>query len=321
MTISSKTQKILWGRSANRCAICHCELVENSTEEDDESIVGDVCHIVARECKGPRGLPSLTPTERDNYNNLILLCKVHHKIVDDQPNEYTIGHLKKIKQAHEDWVRQSLETFDPDKQQDDEVYVDYIEEWADLAEIDTWNIWSSWVFAFEPLILTDRMQKLEELHKWLTSRAWPGRYAELESSFENFRRVLDDFTGTFCFYGEEVNGEQWKITYRVIPGWNPSLYWYLDRKFHFAANLVQDLTLELTRAANYMCDTVRATVLPTYRIKEGKSTVEKHGKVVCPEYRNDERNQHPYPGLEKFKAGRVNRDDHCGEGYEPKRED
>ena len=249
------------------------------------------------------------------------MCKVHHKTIDDQPNKYTIEHLKKLKQAHEDWVRRSLEIFDPDKQRDDEVYVGYIEEWAVLAEIDTWDNRSSWVFAFEPLISTDRMQRLEKLRKWLTSRAWPNRYAELESSFENFHRVLDDFIKTFCSYGEEVNGEQWKIKYPVIPEWNTSLYWYLDRKFHFTANLVRDLMLELTRAANYICDTVRATVLPTYRIKEGKSTVEKPDKVVCPEYRNDERNQRPYPGLEKFKAERVNRDDHCREGCEPKRED
>lgn len=40
--------------------------------------------------------------------NLILLCAVHHKLVDDQPHEYTPGKLRDVKAKHEAWVQTSL---------------------------------------------------------------------------------------------------------------------------------------------------------------------------------------------------------------------
>ncbi|MCH1643274.1 HNH endonuclease, partial [Paenibacillus timonensis] len=76
MSISSKTRKMLWGRAANRCAICKIELVMDETETDDESVIGDECHIVAREEDGPRGESILSKEQRDKYNNLILLYKI-----------------------------------------------------------------------------------------------------------------------------------------------------------------------------------------------------------------------------------------------------
>jgi hypothetical protein len=44
----------------------------------------------------------------DGYENLILLCKVDHKRVDDQPGEYTKERLHEIKAQHEAWVAQTL---------------------------------------------------------------------------------------------------------------------------------------------------------------------------------------------------------------------
>lgn len=108
MAISDKTRKILWARSGNRCAICLRELVDVSTETDDEAIIGEECHIVAREVNGPRGNSPLANDERDKPANLILLCRNHHKKIDDQPNIFTLEVLKKIKAAHETWVSEQL---------------------------------------------------------------------------------------------------------------------------------------------------------------------------------------------------------------------
>jgi hypothetical protein len=110
MTITDKTRKILWARSGNRCAICRRELVNESTEIDDEAIIGEECHIVAREVNGPRGNSPLPIDERDKLANLILLCRNHHKEIDDQFNTFTVEVLKKIKAEHESWVREKLTT-------------------------------------------------------------------------------------------------------------------------------------------------------------------------------------------------------------------
>lgn len=108
MAISDKTRKILWARSGNRCAICLRELVEVSTEIDDEAIIGEECHIIAREINGPRGNVPLANDQRDKPANLILLCRNHHKEIDDQPNTFTVQVLTKIKLAHETWVSEKL---------------------------------------------------------------------------------------------------------------------------------------------------------------------------------------------------------------------
>lgn len=117
MTISDKTRKLLWGHSGNRCAICRQELtLEASSPHDSISVVGDECHIVAREPTWTRGESELSPEQRDDYDNLILLCKVHHKVVDDQRHKYTVEYLKALKTAHELWVRTNLSSVHPKKQ-------------------------------------------------------------------------------------------------------------------------------------------------------------------------------------------------------------
>jgi hypothetical protein len=113
MAISSKTRKILWARSGNRCAICRQELVNQTINHDGEAIIGEECHIVAREINGPRGDSPLPIDERDKPANLILLCRNHHKEVDDQPESFTVEFLKEIKLEHENWVRNKLS---PDRQ-------------------------------------------------------------------------------------------------------------------------------------------------------------------------------------------------------------
>lgn len=78
-----------------------------ATETDAEAVVGDECHIVARTPGGPR-FGAIPADAVDDYANLILLCKVDHKRVDDQPNFFTAERLQAIKTAHESWVHTSL---------------------------------------------------------------------------------------------------------------------------------------------------------------------------------------------------------------------
>ena len=58
----------------------------------------------ARELDGPRGQHRYTGLDLDTYGNLIVLCKNHHKTIDDLPEEYTVDRLKNIKAEHEKWV-------------------------------------------------------------------------------------------------------------------------------------------------------------------------------------------------------------------------
>lgn len=108
MAISDKTRKILWARSGNQCGICKHELVIDGTPQDDDSVVAEECHIISGRERGPRHDPSYPKEKLDSYANLILLCRIHHKMVDDQEDTYTTDILRQMKSNHEAWVAERL---------------------------------------------------------------------------------------------------------------------------------------------------------------------------------------------------------------------
>ncbi len=314
---------MLWGRAANRCAMpdCRIELVMDASETDDESLIGEECHIVARSPDGPRGDVSFPKERIDKYDNLILLCRVHHKLIDDQPATYTVEKLKQIKSMHEKWVKESLGSFDPAKQRDDEIYASYVEKWIELSHLNEWQNWSLWLLSHGQPKLPKYIDKdLYRLREWLFSRIWPNRYPELEDAFENFRRVLQDFQNVFHEYSEEAPELYYTKKIYHIDEWDEKKYQKLAKKYEFHVDLVEDLMLELTRAANYICDKVRQYIDPIFRLKEGLVIVEsgpymdmswRQHKVM---YRGKERTRIPYPGLNEFKKIRNNRDYSFGIG-------
>jgi hypothetical protein len=111
VAINNKDRKVLWARSGNRCALCRRPLVAERTDTDREAIVGDEAHIAARSPGGPR-YGECPDGSIDTYDNLILLCKVDHKKVDDQPGHFTSKTLRKAKADHEAWVDETLQQRD-----------------------------------------------------------------------------------------------------------------------------------------------------------------------------------------------------------------
>ena len=108
MAISDKNRKILWGRSGTKCAMCRHTLVFDSTIDDSESIVGEECHIISGAKNGPRSNSSFLRDKVDDISNIILLCRIHHKQIDDQVETYTPELLRIIKYNHEKWVEEKL---------------------------------------------------------------------------------------------------------------------------------------------------------------------------------------------------------------------
>lgn len=107
---NNRTLKVLWGRSAGRCAMpeCRVELLVDDSEHDPVVVIGDVAHLIAASDEGPRGNKSKSIGKRDEYENLILLCKNCHAKIDGHNKKYTVDVIKKIKADHEAWVRTSL---------------------------------------------------------------------------------------------------------------------------------------------------------------------------------------------------------------------
>lgn len=106
MTVSDLDRKRLWGRSSSRCSLCNRELTKT---EGIDSIIGDEAHIRARKPGGPRYESGYPKDSLDSYENLILLCKVHHKLVDDNAPVFSVAALVEMKKRHERRVKARME--------------------------------------------------------------------------------------------------------------------------------------------------------------------------------------------------------------------
>lgn len=324
MGIQVKTHKMLWGRSGNICAFPDCkkELVMDIHETDDISVIGEEAHIVAREIDGPRGNSPITPDQRDKYGNLILLCSIHHKVIDDHPETYPVELLNQYKKKHEGWVSQNLK-LDKLKQKEDEIYASYIDELIRLADIENYKVWTSWLLSSDhPQMSKDHYDRLRQLITYILSRVWFGRYPELENSINNFNNVLNDLLKVFDHHAEKVGDgtEYWTRKFYKIDRWDEELYNKLLKKYMFHIKLIDDLTLELTRAANYIFDKVRQDLVSGFRINEGVLLVEAgpfrdfSWLAYRAEYRKEETTNSPYPGLREFMTIRSSRDFNSGVG-------
>lgn len=101
--IKDPTRKKLWALSAGRCAICGTELIRN----DSNTNIGQECHIVSPRPSGPRYQSDLE--DYDNYDNIILLCANHHRVIDTDVENYPVSVLKQIKRDHECRIEKKLE--------------------------------------------------------------------------------------------------------------------------------------------------------------------------------------------------------------------
>lgn len=333
MSISLKTHKLLWGYSGNKCAFedCRNDLIADETESDDESIIGDEAHIVARSEDGPRGKSKLSEEERDKYDNLILLCRKHHKIIDDQFNFYTVEKLNKIKKEHESWVKASLK---PDKETEkiDLVYANYIDEIVKVLDFDNWKAWTSHPIGNSSITYANLIA-LEKLPSFIISRFWPNKYDDLEDSIYNLKTVLNDFITVIYKHAEkdstkpkededpELKTIFTETFYKLIYHQDQSVYDKLLKEYIYHTELISDLGIELTRAGNLLIEKIRKYIYPMYRDTEGKllisygPTEDFSYHTFKVEYNYEEKKlKYQYPGLRKFMEIRVNRDLHIGEG-------
>lgn len=103
------TKYQLIARSGGRCQICNEFLLVDSftMSTNDDS---NMAHIVASSPDGPRGDSERSHLLSKDINNLMLLCRKHHNMIDSHPDVYTEEVLSKIKEAQEKRVAMLGET-------------------------------------------------------------------------------------------------------------------------------------------------------------------------------------------------------------------
>ena len=95
---AEKTIRRLFAMSGNACAFPECS---SPLVAPSGTIAGEICHIRAKSPGGPRFDPAQAEADRHGYENLILLCGEHHRVVDAEDRIYTADVLARIKMSHE----------------------------------------------------------------------------------------------------------------------------------------------------------------------------------------------------------------------------
>jgi|SRR4051812_11572193 len=99
-------RSLLLVQAGGRCEFDGCNeyLMEHPITRSWGSF-GQFAHIVAFRSDGPRGSDPARPSEIHDPANLMLLCPICHKLIDDDPTTWTRPVLEGYKKAHEERIR------------------------------------------------------------------------------------------------------------------------------------------------------------------------------------------------------------------------
>jgi CBASS immunity sensor of nucleotide second messenger signals len=102
--LSERSRRVIWARASGRCQYpgCNKSLIGDLISGAEDKNFGFVAHIVADTPTGPRGDVLRSPLLSDDVANLMLLCHVHHKLIDvDAVDDHSEDRLLAMKAAHE----------------------------------------------------------------------------------------------------------------------------------------------------------------------------------------------------------------------------
>jgi len=109
--ISEHTTRLLLVRSGGRCAVCYRDLFTSDITWKSVRL-GERAHIVGRSTseRSPRGDDPLPTAERDEADNLLLLCGTCHDDLDlaESVDVLTVERLRAFKRSHENRIEQLL---------------------------------------------------------------------------------------------------------------------------------------------------------------------------------------------------------------------
>lgn len=98
----------LWVHAGGRCEYrgCNAYLLEDDLTAFTLNLA-DRAHIVgATDAVGsPRGDDPLPAGERNEPDNLMLLCRVHHRLIDARVEAHSVAELRRMKREHETRIR------------------------------------------------------------------------------------------------------------------------------------------------------------------------------------------------------------------------
>lgn len=102
---------VLAKRVGMRCSNPGCRLSTSGPRDEPTKVinVGVASHITAASSGGPRYDPNLSSSERRSFDNGIWLCQTCSKLIDNDPNRYSVSKLREWKRVAEEAARKAIE--------------------------------------------------------------------------------------------------------------------------------------------------------------------------------------------------------------------
>lgn len=271
--MKEKDIKILWGRAANRCAICRCELSQDAKAIAHAFPIGEQAHIVGEQSCAARGESILTAEERNSYHNIVLLCPTHHVEIDKNERDWPIEKLHFAKSAHELWVRETLAEATDQPRLAQEIAVTYIVDSAvDLCHLENWREWTQTALSPQPYWPRSIFGNVFEFRQRVGAAIWPPQFDELRRSTLTLSILLN--TAAHNFMKHARSEENWYVadTFYKSGGWNPSY----DRDLQLYTRWIEkgyELLTLASGAANWFADVVRRDVNPMFFARTGRFVI------------------------------------------------
>ncbi|MCC8481829.1 HNH endonuclease [Streptomyces globisporus] len=316
MSIGSMARKVLWARSSNLCAFpkCQQELTVNLHDEGSKAMeaagvpLGEEAHIVSGSKDGPRYDSAYPADKVDSFENLILVCPTHHRLIDKKDGSgFSIETLRRMKAEHEAVQRNQKSSEDKKFEEVEIRTLAMIDVWTNKADLDNWQNLTWKLNAPVPRLKGSDIDRLSEQGEWVLTRNWPARYVVVSGAFGNYGSVLLDTINYIRRYMEELSSENgvWEFyrehKHRIL---SQKEYDVSLNDFLHKVDMLSELSLELTKAANHVCDAVRFEIDPLFRFDEGVLPHRVGDGILTnslsrEEYTETERAGKLYPGLEK----------------------
>ncbi len=301
MSISEKDIKLLWGRSANRCAFhdCRIQLSHDKTIVAGTFPIGHQAHIVAEKAEDIRGKSPLSLEERNSYYNLILLCPTHHTLIDKDIEDYPVERLHMIKATHEFWVERTLSNVaDKQEQAYSIIYSSLIDAAVECCQLYEWHRWTSRALRQPPIWSGDASDRVFSLRQKNQGAIWSGKLPELEQALKTLDLAMSQAFEVFSEHsssddaGDILKGKK----FYQIDEWNPDRYQSLLKDYNNWLDGCANWIFTIAKAANWLADVVRRDINPLFFAEEGKFTLfhgpympDAHYKSSLPEYTSEEK--------------------------------
>lgn len=271
--VKEKDIKLLWGRAANRCAICRTELSQDSQATSVSFPIGEQAHIVGEATGGPRGSSPLTSEERNTYHNLVLLCPTHHTEVDKNVSDWPVERLHYQKSLHELWVRETLSETTDQRRLAEQVAVTYVVDSAvELCWLENWKTWTELALAADPIWPHQLPDQIFEFRQRAGAAIWPSAFDELRRATITLATYLNAAAQNFLRHARYSGAFYVPIKFYKEGGHNPDY----DRDLELYKQWIHKgfgLLRKAAAAANWFADIVRRDLNPMFFAKTGKFVV------------------------------------------------